>query len=103
MVHLVRASLRYASKKYWSAITKRLKLIYTAPDQEAAEAEFTDFCAEWEDTYPAMTRLWRSKLGTIHPVPGVPTGVTETRVYDERDREPEFPVPASHPAPRTFP
>lgn len=37
VVHLVRASLRYASKKYWSAITKQLKLIYTAPNAEAAE------------------------------------------------------------------
>ena len=63
----MRASLRYASKKYWSAITKRLKLIYTAPNQETAEAEFVDFCAEWEDTYPAMIRLWRSNWEQFTP------------------------------------
>ncbi|GAB2960498.1 hypothetical protein GCM10017788_59970 [Amycolatopsis acidiphila] len=67
VVHLVRASLRYASKKYWSAITKRLKLIYTAPHQEAAEAEFADFCAEWEDTYLAMIRLWRNNWEQFTP------------------------------------
>lgn len=67
VVHLLRASLRYASKKYWSAITKRLKLIYTAPNLEVAEAEFTDFCAEWEDKYPAMIRLWRTSWEQFTP------------------------------------
>lgn len=65
--HLVRASLRYASKKYWSAITKQLKLIYTAPSQEVAEAEFADFCTEWEDKYPAMIRLWRTSWEQFTP------------------------------------
>jgi putative transposase len=30
VVHLIRASLRYASKRYWTPLTKDLKLIYTA-------------------------------------------------------------------------
>ena len=38
VVHLIRASLRYASKKYWPALTRDLKTIYTAPDQAAAAA-----------------------------------------------------------------
>lgn len=67
VVHLVRASLRYASKKYWSAITKHLKMIYTAPTREAAEVEFVEFCAEWEDTYPAMIRLWRNSWEQFTP------------------------------------
>ncbi|GAB3512512.1 IS256 family transposase [Amycolatopsis cihanbeyliensis] len=67
VVHLVRASLRYASKKYWSAITKRLKLIYTAPTAEAAEVEFVEFCAEWEERYPAMVRLWRNSWEQFTP------------------------------------
>lgn len=32
VVHLVRNSLRYASKKDWGPITRQLKAIYTAPD-----------------------------------------------------------------------
>ena len=31
VVHLVRNSLRYASKKHWAAITRDLKPVYTAP------------------------------------------------------------------------
>jgi transposase-like protein len=34
--------------------------IYTAPNAQAAETAFADFCAEWEERYPAMIRLWRT-------------------------------------------
>ncbi|RSM56892.1 IS256 family transposase [Kibdelosporangium aridum] len=67
VVHLVRASLRYASKKYWASITKQLKQIYTAPTPDAAEAAFAEFCAEWEDRYPAMIRLWRNSWDQFTP------------------------------------
>jgi transposase-like protein len=67
VVHLVRASLRYASKKYWGLITKQLKQMYTAPTVEAAEAVFAEFCAEWEDMYPAMIRLWRTSWEQFIP------------------------------------
>ena len=59
VVHLVRNSLRYASKKHWPAITRQLKAIYTAPGLDAAEARFEHFAAEWESTYPAMIKAWR--------------------------------------------
>ena len=67
VVHLVRASLRYASKKYWGPITKQLKQIYTAPTPDAAQAVFAEFCAEWEDRYPAMIRLWRTSWEQFTP------------------------------------
>ena len=40
VVHLVRNSLRYASKADWQPITKALKTIYTAPTVAAAEDAF---------------------------------------------------------------
>ncbi|OXM67156.1 MULTISPECIES: transposase [Amycolatopsis] len=43
VVHPARASLRYVSKKYWSATTKQLKLIYTASNVKVAEAELAGF------------------------------------------------------------
>src|SRR5206468_5091430 len=45
VVHLIRASLRYASKKYWVPLTRDLKLIYTAADQAAAAAALEAFAA----------------------------------------------------------
>ncbi len=59
VVHMVRNSLRYASKKHWGQITKQLKAIYTAPGLKAAEIEFDAFAAKWEDLYPAMIKSWR--------------------------------------------
>jgi putative transposase len=67
VVHLVRASLRYASRKYWGPICKHLKTIYTAPTLEAAEVSFAEFCDEWEEMYPAMIRLWRDNWEQFTP------------------------------------
>jgi transposase-like protein len=59
VVHLVRNSLRYASKKHWSAITTDLRRIYTAPSVAAAEDAFLTFADTWEDQYPAMVEAWK--------------------------------------------
>ena len=67
VVHLVRASLRYASRKYWGQITRQLKAMYTAATVDAAEEYFAEFSAEWEDTYPAMIRMWRSSWEQFTP------------------------------------
>ena len=60
VVHMVRNSLRYSSKKHWSRITAAMREIYTAPTVEAAEARFAEFAGEWEQLYPAMIQAWRS-------------------------------------------
>ncbi|TCP47207.1 mutator family transposase, partial [Tamaricihabitans halophyticus] len=67
VVHLVRASLRYASKKYWGQIAKSLKGIYTAPTLDAAQALFGEFAHEWEERYPAMIRMWRTNWENFTP------------------------------------
>jgi len=59
VVHMVRNSLRYASRKHWQRIVKQMRAIYTAPTVEAAEVHFADFAEEWDDTYPAMIDSWR--------------------------------------------
>src|SRR5689334_22530244 len=43
VVHLIRASLRYASKRDWGPLTKDLRTIYTAVDETAAEAALAAF------------------------------------------------------------
>jgi len=67
VVHMVRNSLRYASKKHWSAITKQMRLIYTAPTVAAAEAEFEAFTETWRDKYPAMIASWERSWGEFVP------------------------------------
>jgi putative transposase len=43
VIHLIRATLRYAFRRYWDSLAKDLRGIYTAPTLEAAWEEFIPF------------------------------------------------------------
>ena len=75
VVHLIRASLRYASKKYWVPLTRDLRPIYTATDETAAAAALEDFATAWEDRYPAIVRLWRAHWSEFTPFLAFPPEV----------------------------
>jgi len=67
IVHLLRNSFRYASKKDWSAIAKDLKPVYTAPSEQAALDRFAEFSEKWEKRYPAIIRLWTNAWAEFVP------------------------------------
>ncbi len=67
VVHLLRNSFRYASKRDWSAIAKDLKPVYTAPSEQAALDAFAEFAAKWEKRYPAIIRLWEHAWAEFVP------------------------------------
>jgi putative transposase len=67
VVHLARASLRYASKQHWSRLSRDMREIYTAPTETAAEQRFAEFRAEWGERYPAVIRLWTTCWDTFTP------------------------------------
>jgi putative transposase len=75
VVHLIRASLRYASKKDWGALTKDLRLIYTAVDEQAAESELDQFEANWSARYPSIVKLWRTHWAQFVPFLAFPPEV----------------------------
>lgn len=55
VVHLMRASFRYAARQDWDKISRALKPIYAAPITKAAEDRFLDFQEEeWGTRYPAI-------------------------------------------------
>jgi|KBSMisStaDraftv2_1062788.scaffolds.fasta_scaffold252253_1 transposase-like protein len=60
IVHLLRNSFRYASKRDWAAIAKDLKPVYTAVSESAALDAFAGFSGTWEAKYPAIIRLWEN-------------------------------------------
>ena len=60
LIHLIRNSFRFASRKYWDQLSRDLKPIYTAVDAEAAAAALDDLHAKWGTRYPAIIRLWRN-------------------------------------------
>ena len=67
VVHLIRNSFRYASRKDWPAIAKDLKPIYTAPTEAAALERLADFAERWETKYPAIVKLWESAWAEFVP------------------------------------
>lgn len=75
VVHLIRASLRYASRKHWPAISAGLRPVYTAVDEAAAEAALTDFADRFGARYPAIVRLWRTHWAEFIPFLAFPPEV----------------------------
>jgi transposase-like protein len=60
IIHLIRNTFRYASKKYWGAISSDLKPVYTAASEPEARARMEEFCEKWGTPYPAIRRLWET-------------------------------------------
>lgn len=60
IIHLIRNSFRLVSRKYWDALKKDLKPIYTAPGSEAAALALDELDEKWGKQYGAMIRLWRN-------------------------------------------
>jgi putative transposase len=67
IVHLLRNSFKYASKKDWAAIARDLKSVYTAPSESAALDAFAEFSAKWEKKYPAIIQLWTNAWAEFVP------------------------------------
>ncbi len=67
IVHLLRNSFRYASRRDWAAIAKDLRPIYTAATEAAAHERLTGFAERWEARYPAIIKLWESAWAEFVP------------------------------------
>jgi putative transposase len=67
LLHLIRNTFRYASRRDWDAIGKQLRPIYTAPTAAAASDRFDEFAEAWGGQYPAVVRLWRSAWAEFIP------------------------------------
>lgn len=58
VVHLLRASMRYASYTDRKKMAAALRPIYTAPTEEAAKLALEDFRAEWKAKSPGAVAVW---------------------------------------------
>jgi putative transposase len=67
VVHLLRNSFRYASKRDWPAIARDLKPVYTAATEGAALERFAEFAGVWEAKYPAIIKLWENAWADFVP------------------------------------
>ena len=75
VVHLIRASLRYASRKHWVPLVKDLRPIYTAAGEQTAAAALEDLAAAWGGRYPAIVKVWRSHWAEFVPFLAFPPEV----------------------------
>jgi len=73
VVHMVRNSLTYASKKDWSSITKAMREIYTASTVDVAIDRFAQFSDDWKTKYPAMIQSWERSWNEFVPFLEFPT------------------------------
>lgn len=67
VVHLIRASFRYAGRRDWPELAKDLKPIYTAATEAAAHERLAAFAGRWEAKYPAIVKLWESSWAEFVP------------------------------------
>lgn len=67
IIHLIRNTFKYASRKYWDRIARDLKPVYTAPTEAAARARFEEFAETWCTMYPAIRQLWENAWSEFVP------------------------------------
>jgi len=67
VVHLLRASFRYAARQHWDAIAKALRPVCTAPTEAAALERFMEFAEVWGGKYPAIVKLWEDAWAEFVP------------------------------------
>jgi len=75
VVHLLRASFRYASYDQRKKVAAALRPIYTAASVEAAEAALADFDEQFGARYPAIVRLWRNAWDVFVPFLAFPSEI----------------------------
>jgi putative transposase len=60
ILHLIRNTFRYASRRDWDELSRDLRPVYTAATADAAAARFDELAAKWGGRYPAIIALWRN-------------------------------------------
>ena len=60
IIHLIRSSLGYVSRKSWDELSRELRPIYIASSEKAALLALDALDDKWGTRYAAMIWLWRS-------------------------------------------
>ena len=93
VIHLIRATLRYASRKYWDQLAKDLRTIYTAPTVRGRVGRVRGARGEVGQALPGDPAAVAGGVGGVHPVPGLRRGDPPGPVLHERDRVAERSLP----------
>ncbi len=103
VVHMVRNSLRYASKKHWGQITRQMRQMRHRADRRCRRSAFRRVRGHVAPDISSDDRLVGEQLRRVRAVPRVPRRAPQDRLHDERDRVAQRAVPKSGASPRAFP
>jgi len=102
VIHLIRNTFRYASRKYWDEMARDLRPVYTAPSEAAAKERFVEFSGKWGTQYPAIVRLWENAWTEF--VPFLDYDIDPPHhLQHQRHRIGQRPLPQSDPGPCALP
>lgn len=103
VVHLVRNSLRYASKKYWSKITGQPPRGLYRSDHRSGRGEIRGVRRAMAEPVSGDDPDVGERVGRVRAVPEVPARDQTPHLYDQWDRVAQCQVPAGHETPRALP
>ena len=98
VVHLIRQSLRYASRRDWAEVARDLKPVYTAVNEDQARERLDEFDAKWGHKYPSIAADLAAGLERVRALPGLPDAIREV-VYTTNASSPSTPATAARPPP----
>jgi putative transposase len=75
IVHLIRSSLKYVSRREREQVARDLKPIYTAPDADQAQLELEAFDEKWGQRFPVITQAWLNAWEHVIPFLAFPDEV----------------------------
>jgi transposase-like protein len=67
VLHLIRNTFRFASKRDSDKMSKDLRPVYTAVSEHEARERFVEFGEAWAEKYPAIIRLWENAWAEFVP------------------------------------
>jgi Transposase, Mutator family len=103
IIHLIRNTFRYASRKYWDQISHDLRPIYTASTAADARYRFEEFAEKWGTPIRRSRSCGRAPGRSSSRSWTIRRSDPQSALLDECDRVVERPLPARHPGPRALP
>jgi putative transposase len=66
IVHMIRNSVKFVPYKDKKAVCADLKLVYGAPNEEAALNELLKFKEKWDGKYPQIYKIWEQNWADLN-------------------------------------
>ena len=103
IVHLLRNSFRYASRRDWDAIAKALRPVYTAAVGVRRAGRVRRVQRALGGEVPGDRQALGERLGRVRAVPALRQGDPHADLHHQRDRVAQRPVPPLGQGPRPLP